>query len=238
MSVPIRELFDLGKRNFEGKNYARAEQCFVKVLRSGARYADVLNMLGVIYHVEGRFNNAIESFEEALKINPHYTEATLNLAVLYNDLGEYKKAKDLYSRIQKRKSSSDMDPILRGKIANMHAQLGDTYREVGKYPEAIEEYKKALKLCPTFVDIKTKLGISYRENNQKELSVKELSNAIERDPAFKNAYLQLGVTFYSMGQQEKAARTWKELLKRDKENEVAKIYLRLCENGQGKSTKK
>ena len=234
MSIPIKDLIDLGKRQFEGKNYARAEQYFLKVLRSGARYADIFNVLGVIYHIEGKFNNAIESFEKALEVNPNYAEATLNLAVLYNDLGEYKKAKGLYSRLQKQRSSAQMDAILRGKIANMHAQLGDTYRGVGKYEEAIDEYKKALKISPTFADIRTKLGVAYRENNQKELSARELSQAIETKPSFKQARLQLGVTLYLMGQKEKAAKAWQEVLKKDKDNEIAKMYLRLCQDGKKK----
>jgi tetratricopeptide (TPR) repeat protein len=236
MNFETKELLERGKQHFESKNYPRAEQIFVKVLRAGSRFADILNMLGVIYHVEGKFNNAIESFEEALEINPNYTEATLNLAILYNDLGEYKKAKGLYSQVRKR-GASDLDPILKGKIANMHANLGDTYRSIGRYIEAAEEYKKALKLCPIFVDIQTKLGISYRENGQKELAVKEFTQAIDKKPSYLPAQIQLGVTLYAGGQKDKAAKAWEGVLKKDKENQVAKIYLRLCKNGN-KSKKK
>lgn len=223
-----KELLELGKRCFDGKNYVRAEQCFSKLLQNGARYADVLNLLGVIYHVEGKFNNAIESFEEALQINPNYTEATLNLTVLYNDLGEYKKAKELYSRIrtQKRSTSSRLDPVLRGKIANQHADLGDTYRANAQYEEAIEEYKKALKVGPAFADIRTKLGITYRENRQNDLSIKELTEAIKQKPAYQSARIQLGVTWFLAGQKKKAAGAWEEVLKKDKDNELARIYLK------------
>jgi tetratricopeptide (TPR) repeat protein len=228
----LRELVELGKKHFESRNYARAEQYFQRILKSGARYADVLNMLGIIYHADGKFNNAINSFEEALEINPQYAEATLNLAVLYNDLGEFKKAKALYARIQDRKGSTDLDPILKGKIANMHAHLGDVYRGIGKFADAIDEYKKALKLSPAYADIRTKLGISYRENSQKDLALKEFSETLKHKPGYRAAQVQLGLTYYLSNQKDKASKTWKEALAKDKDNKVVQSYLRLCENGK------
>jgi tetratricopeptide (TPR) repeat protein len=234
MPTEIRDLVELGRKHFESRNYARAEQYFQKILKSGARYADVLNMLGIIYHADGKFNNAISSFEEALEINPHYAEATLNLAVLYNDLGEFKKAKALYARIQDRKGSTDLDPILKGKIANMHGHLGDTYRGIGRYADAIEEYKKALKLCPAYADIRTKIGMSYRENGQREQAVKEFTETLKHRPGYKAAQIQLGLTHYLMGQKDKASKAWKEVLTKDKDNKVVQSYLRLCGNGKGR----
>ncbi|HSA59983.1 MAG TPA: tetratricopeptide repeat protein [bacterium] len=235
MAHEIRDLVEIGKKHFESRNYARAEQYFQKILKTGARYADVLNMLGIIYHADGKFNNAIESFEEALEVNPHYAEATLNLAVLYNDLGEFKKAKALYARIphiHDRKGATDLDPILKGKIANLHAHLGDVYRGIGKYADAIDEYKKALKLCPGYADIRTKLGMSLRENGQKDQALKEFNAALGEKSAFKPARIQLGLTHYLMGQKDKASKAWKEVLAKDKDNKVVQTYLRLCENGK------
>jgi tetratricopeptide (TPR) repeat protein len=238
MPTELRELVEIGKKHFESRNYARAEQYFQKILKSGARYADVLNMLGIIYHADGKFNNAIDSFEEAIAINPNYAEATLNLAVLYNDLGEFKKAKALYARIQDRKGSTDLDPILKGKISNLHAHLGDVYRGIGRYADAIDEYKKALKLSPAFSDIRTKLGMSYREHGQKDLALKEFSETLKHKPGYRSAQVQLGLTHYLAGQKDKAAKTWKEVLAKDKDNKVVQSYLRLCENGKSAARSK
>ncbi len=227
MTSEQKELLEFGKKQFEGKNYARAERVFVKLLRSGHRYADVLNMLGVIHHVEGKFNDAIHSFEESLAINPNYAEAILNLAILYNDLGQYPKAKALFGRIHKKEHKIDFNPILKSKIANLHAQVADTYRGAGRFEEAIEEYKKALKLCPTYSDIRTKLGVCYREKGHHELSIKELSDTVRKNPNYQNALIQLGVSYYTDGQKDRAFRAWKDILKKDPENEFALTYLRL-----------
>ncbi|MBI2981625.1 MAG: tetratricopeptide repeat protein [Deltaproteobacteria bacterium] len=228
--MDLKQLVDAGRKHFESKNYTKAEQCLLRALKGGARYADLLNMLGVIYHQDGKFNNAITYFREALRINPGYVEANLNLAILLNDLGEYKEAKALYKKIEGTEKSKSMDPVMKGKIANMHATLADTYSGIGKLGEAIDEYKKALALCPTYKDIRTKLAVCYRENNQKELALKELKQTIKSHPDYPPARIQLGLTYYTKGERKKAASEWESVLRKDKENTAARMYLRICGN--------
>lgn len=231
MMTNTRELVEEGRRYFESQSYRQAEECFLQLLDKKVEYADVFNMLGVIYHADGKFNDAILCFRNALKINPEYTEAILNLAVLLNDLGDTKEAKALYNQIPSRKKvSHEINPTLKGKIANMHREVAETYAGIGLHKEAIEEYKKALALCPGYKDIRTKLGISYRENREIELAVKELSETVKEYPGYLPARIQLGLTHYTGKMKEKAAREWNEVLKRDPQNTTARIYLKLCED--------
>jgi len=227
----FQELVELGKQCFENKDYGRAERYLRQVLTHNKGYADVHNMLGVICHIEGKFESAMDCFKEALKLNPHYTEAVLNLAVLYNDLGKYQEAKKLYGNLQKKKgnSSHDIEPVLKGKLSNMHADVGDTYRSVGLYKHAVEEYKKALALNPAYVDIRTKLGIALRELGQLESSLKELKTVAKEDPRYIMAKIQLGITHYSLKKLSEAKKEWESVLHQDPENESAKMYLRLCQ---------
>ncbi|MDO8643550.1 MAG: tetratricopeptide repeat protein [bacterium] len=237
MDPSIKELVEIGKQLFEARNYPRAEQYLLKVIRQDKRFADVFNMLGVIYHAEEKFSDAIDCFENALSINPNYTEAILNLAVLYNDLGKYKEAKALYTRIhQRKKKEADIDPVMKGKISNLHAQLADTYRGIGRYKEAIEEYKAALALNPHFTDIKTKLGVVCRENGELNRSLEELKKSVALAPHYLQARVQLGVTLYSMKKIKEAAREWESVLKKDPKNTMARMYLKLSGMDQKKKT--
>ena len=228
-----QQLFEEGKRAFEKRDYEKAEKCFNALLKIHKNFADVWNMLGVIYHSSGDFTQSIKSFQKALKINPHYTEALLNLAVLYNDLGKYKKAAELYQRVQADRSGNKkekMDPFIKNKLANQHASLGDIYQGIGLYTEAIAEYEKALQLRPQFLDIKLKLAVCLREEGNYPASIKKLSEVAKANPKFTQARVQLGVTAYASGDKKKALLAWKEVLKVNPKDESAKMYLRLSES--------
>lgn len=233
----IRNLFVEGKRAFQLHQYDKAQQIFLQLIDKSPHFADVYNMLGVIHHNSGQFEDAVKYFEQALKINPQYTEALLNLAVLYNDLGEYKKARKLYTKVQAKsrnqkgpKKASKMDPFIRAKLANKHADLGDIYEGIGFYKEASEEYHKALKLAPNFHDIRCKLAVCLREQHKFSDSLREIRKVIKANPKYTYAQIQLGVTQYAAGKVKEAVKQWNTILKKTPDHEGAKMYLRLAQD--------
>lgn len=227
----VRNLFTEGKKAFQSHQYEKAQQTFLQLIEKAPYFADVFNMLGVINHSSGQFNDAVRFFEKALEINPKYTEALLNLAVLYNDLGDYKKARQLYARVQAKSrehTGSKMDPFIRAKLANRHADVGDIYEGIGFYKEAIEEYNKALKLAPNFHDIRCKLAICLREMRKFSEAVKEFKKVIKANPRYHYAEVQLGVTQYASGKIKDAVKQWNAVLQKAPDNEGARMYLRLA----------
>lgn len=226
----IKEMITIGKQYFDNKEFSKAEQYLQDVLGQGARYADVLNMLGVIAHAQGKFASAIDCFKKALDINPRYTEAILNLAVLYNDLGQYEEAKKLYGSLKKQttKAFGQIEPVLRGKLSNLHADIGDIYRSIGLHKYAIDEYRKALELNPDYFDIRTKLGQALREEGRLNDSLKELKRVLDSDSSYCPALIQQGITLYTMNRTSDAKRAWNSALEKDADNKYAQMYLRLC----------
>lgn len=236
MESDIRYLIEQGKKFFRAEAYKKAEAVFLKVLAGKKEFADVYNMLGVIYHQTGQFSKAIEYFNQALKINPRYTEALINLSVLYNDLGEYKQAKSLIEKSKKvgKNGKEKLDPFIKGKLANKHAEAGDMYRGVGLFEAASYEYEKALELAPHFSDIRNKLGISLREQGKKKEAIHEFGRIVKENPHFTEAQIQLGVTLFGMGEKQKARKIWLALVKSHPRHELVKMYLRLAEDGPAK----
>ncbi len=129
MDEDLRRLLTIGREHYTAHDWDAAEKALTQVLGQHRGFADVFNMLGVIWHGQGKLVEAQGAFEEALRLNPSYTEAALNLAVTYNDLGKYAEARDVYGKaIQRTRSAPrSLDPFVKGKLANMHADLGAAY---------------------------------------------------------------------------------------------------------------
>ncbi len=229
MDDRLKQLLVLGREHYSKREFDKAEPLLREALEQSDRFADVHDMLGVIAHSRGNFIAAERHFERALAINPTYTEAALNLAVTYNDRGKYEAAREVYARIKGRPTGSvqGLDPFARGKLANMHADIGQAYADSGLAREAIAEYEKAVALCPEFADLRTKLGTLLRQVNELPHAREQYQAAIDAKPTYVPARILLGVTLLAMGELDLAEEHWKKALEVDSENTSAKMYLRM-----------
>jgi tetratricopeptide (TPR) repeat protein len=229
MDDHTKQLLLLGREHYSKREFDKAEQMLRQVLEADDRFADVHDMLGVICHSRGNFAQAEHHFERALAINPSYTEAALNLAVTYNDRGKYEAARQVYASIKggPTANAEGLDSFARGKIANMHAEVGQAYADAGMPREAIIEYEKAVSLCPEFADLQTKLGTLLRETHDLVRAREHYEAAVRARPSFVSARIQLGVTLLSLGEAAGAEEQWNKVLEYEPENARAKMYLRM-----------
>jgi tetratricopeptide (TPR) repeat protein len=233
MDVQIKHHLTMGRDYYQAGEFDKAKPHLEAVLTEHDDFADVHNMMGVVHYEAGRPSKARESLERALQLNPRYTEAALNLAIVYNELGRYDDAKRIYSQAQGNRDAGGLDKLdsfVRGKIANMHADLGDAYVAVGLHDHATKEYRKALRVCPTFVDIRTKLGTTLRDQGKIEESLDELIAIRESAPHYLQARIHLGVTLWRAGRVAEAREEWKYVLEKDPENRSCSVYLRMTDS--------
>jgi tetratricopeptide (TPR) repeat protein len=232
MDEKVREALATGRELYRQKEYVRAEPYLAQVASAQVPYADVYNMLGVIYHDVGQFSRAQQCFEEALKINPAYTEASLNLAVTYNDMGRYAEAKDLYlgALTSSTRPGVKLDSFVMGKLANMYAEIAEVYASSGAFDEAIAEYRRALALRPTFIDIRLRLAEALRDAGRAPDALRELKAILAQNADYMPARLHHGLTLFSTGDSNAAIAELEAICKEhpdpaDKQGARAKLYL-------------
>ncbi|TVQ77621.1 MAG: tetratricopeptide repeat protein [Bradymonadales bacterium] len=218
----------IGKDFIRAGEYKKAEKIFLEILKEH-KLADVYNHLGLTYAESGDFKAAEFSFQKALKINPNYMEAALNLSVLYNNLGFQKKSKEIYAKLKAygKAGRGAMDPLLMSKIANLYAEIGNLYSGVGEYKAAVGAYESAVDLCPDYLDVQTKLATSLRELGKKDKALEVFRKLKRKASNYAPFWVSLGVTHYALNQPKEAKKAWSKALKIEPSNPSAKAYLKL-----------
>ena len=216
---------------FQEGRYDEAERIFLQLLTHRPQgFADIYNRLGFIYQWRGELQKAADFFHKALDLNPRYTEAALNLAVTYNEMGLYDEAVETFNKAATvvKAQPRSLDPYIRGRLANEHARLGDLYYALGLYEEALDEYRKALTLRPNLVDIMSKIGITLREQGALDEAIRIFMRVKEVHPRYSQAFIHLGITYYMKGFMDLARSEWEDLKELDPNSHGANLYLALA----------
>jgi tetratricopeptide (TPR) repeat protein len=99
---------------------------------------------------------------------------------------------------------------------------------LGRYDEALDEYQKAVKLRPNFVDILTQIGMTLREKGELDRAIEAFSKAKEASVKYVPAYIHLGIAYYTQNRRDLALQEWKAAQKIDPANRAVQVYLNLA----------
>jgi cytochrome c-type biogenesis protein CcmH/NrfG len=123
----------------------------------------------------------------------------------------------------------NLSPEVRSYLAESHMMLGDTYRNVAMLVDASQEYRKALKLSPQYLDIKNKLGSVYCEMGLLQDAEAELEEALAQNPHYVDARVTLGVILLRSGRKTRAREEWEKCLALNPEHVRARAYLEMVD---------
>jgi len=229
MDDRLKQLLAKGREHYDKREFDDAEPYLTEAAEALPDFADIQNMLGVIFHNQDRLERSQAAFERALKLNPRYTEAALNLAVLYADIGKVDESVELHAGALAAAVSGDekVDQYALGKIANMHADVADAYEEIGMFENAARQYRQALQVCPDFADLRTRLGNVLREMGDFAGAEAEYRQARQSRPTYVPARVYLGVALFAQGKKEEAIAEWEGAIGLDPDNRLATTSLRM-----------
>ena len=171
---------------------------------------------------DDRDTEAVEAFQQAVKLDPDLAEAHFRLALGYEALdkredaeSEYKKAVETY---KKHLEASPDD-------AEAHYSLGVTYANLGNYSEAIREYRQANKLKTDDPDIYYDLGVAHTKLAQYDQAAAAFSKSLEIDPDYYRAEDALNEAKEGIKRIRTGKKHQQDLLKKQKEEELKKAGL-------------
>jgi len=131
----------------------------------------------------GNLNNAIEHYLAALKIQPDFAAAHVNLVGAYGALGRFSDAEPHYRK------AVEINP----EIEELHHNWGVIQIRLGRYDLAEAAFRRALEINPYSSDVHFNLGALLYESGRKQAGLAELSDTLRYAPNHPLAHFQLGL---------------------------------------------
>jgi tetratricopeptide (TPR) repeat protein len=225
------EMFSEAKEAFIAGNYKTAEPLLNQLLLKNSRNPEIYQMIATICYDKGQFNKAIKTFKRALEIDPTYTDASVGLSIILNDLGRYDEGKKVFTEAQAEleKKSGKVDPYIDEKIASKHEELADLYFQYKRFNEALEQLLKAQKLSSRRAEISMRIAEVNVKLGHADRAIKDLKVLVREYPQFIPARLKLGVILYNSNNIAEASEQWENILLREPHHAEANKYLKMAQ---------
>ena len=221
-------MLSAAREYFQENRYSTAEPILNQLILKNAKSPEVFHMLGTIYYDQGKFNKAIRAFRRALELEPTFTDASVGLSIILNDLGKYEEGRKVFDEAKEllARQNSQEDPYINEKFSIKHDELGEMYFQHGRYREALEQYYKSLNLSSRKPELTMKIVETYLRLESPEKALKELRALIKEYPGFLSARVRLGKILYDGGDVTGAIEQWENATQRDPAHGEAQRLLR------------
>jgi tetratricopeptide (TPR) repeat protein len=200
----------------EGK-YHLTEPLLNQMILQNEKSSEVFHMLGTIFYDQGKFNKAIKAFQRALEMDPLFTDASVGLSIILNDLGRYEEAQKVFEDAQtllQRRGLSE-DKYVNEKLATKHDELGEMYFHHSQYAQAKEQYERALALSNRKTELTMKLIECHLKLGQHDQALTILKDLQRLVPDFTAARLKTGQVYYETGHVPEAVEAWESISVQD-----------------------
>jgi tetratricopeptide (TPR) repeat protein len=181
---------------------------------AGARAA-ALHSRGIGERMLGQLGRAIQTFSEAIQLNPEMAEAYYRRGICFHLIGEDRMA------------ISDFAESAHINYSDPRANLweGYTYAKLGEYHEALRAYGNAIAASDRYAPAYMNRALAYMALGENEKAVEDLDEAIRLEPANADFYFKRGVAYERLGNNEKADVSFSSALEFNKNHQAAHRHL-------------
>lgn len=167
------------------------------------RVAELHTDVGTVLHKQGRYEEAIQSLEEAVATDPNLARSHSRLGGSYLAAGRLEEAKPAL------KKALHLNPDDHESELN----LADTHLKLGDNSEAEKSFIKVLDARPEDVYALNRLGIAFRLQKKYDQAVANYHRALKIKNQDENLFFNLGRCYLEMGRQKEARECMNRALK-------------------------
>jgi tetratricopeptide (TPR) repeat protein len=217
--------FTLGVAYDYSSDFANALDAYAKAEAISPNDPAVKNNIGRILFKQGekfpeKYSEAAARLKEALKLDPGFDDARVNLALVYTAQGKWNDAveqwktylNDIRISMQKPGLTADDKTDLKRKAQSARGALAENYLKAGAYANAVKEYKQLLTDTPDNLDAMSNLGLAQYHTKDYAAAIATYRELIKRDPKNAIAYNNLGVVLEANNQREEAVQNYRKAL--------------------------
>jgi tetratricopeptide (TPR) repeat protein len=211
----VEYLYETGLRYLWVEDYEKALPHFMEVIKRNSTHAEAYFQIGYCLGKLGKYPQAIESYQLALRIKPDDADTRNNLCVAYGMIGSYEEAISACRKILQ----------VRSDFAEPYNNIGWALQRLGRYQEAIESLLQAIRLKPDFALAHYNLGNSYSALGQYQEATESYKQALRIKFEYAEAHLNLGAAYYRLGRYEGAVESYRQAVRL--KPELAEAHLNL-----------
>jgi tetratricopeptide (TPR) repeat protein len=173
---------------------------------------------GISLHDKGDYDGAVRKYEEVLTENPANTIALYEMGYSYSAKGDYRKSLEAAYKGAQYKSD---------QLRDFYLLIGNNLDLLGKADDAIDVFRRALKLYPDEALLHYNLAITYWHANKSDDAKKSLKSAVAANPAHAGSHLMLASVFFGGGYKTPALLASARFLTLEADSKRAPLGLRI-----------
>lgn len=159
--------------------------------------------LGAALHRQGKLDEAIACYEDALRLDPVHVRAHINLG---NALLQRDRVQEAIVHLQ---AALRIEPL----DAAAQNNLGAALLRAGQFVRAEEAFRAALRLEPGYTDARANLGAVLVEQGQMDTAIDEFRQATSSSPDSVQPHFNLARLYERRGDRARAVEQLRELVR-------------------------
>lgn len=168
---PSQDQMNILLNLYKSGQVAKAERYCKELLQTSLHSFVLFNYLGAIYRAQGKLNEAIQAFDNAIRLKPDFAEAYSNKGNALTDLGDFDEAVRSYNKATQ----------VRPSYAEAYHNSGNALFSLGRIKESMKKYEKAIKIRTDYSEAVRSMA----------LLMKDPGNQFNFDVSFKQTLLFL-----------------------------------------------